>query len=443
MTHCCATVCARDGRAWRARAAGLRQAGPQGWQVQTRLAGPDKTGRPENRKGARVALELGAEKTGLRAGAGSYALPRPYIWFYSDTAHGLARLVALSDALLARDDASGVLITGPSAALATVPETPRRMLLPMSKAGAGLPVRFGLPAALMLATQSLPVALIRAVARRKVPVFVLETQAPSVPRAWALVPGMTRALMGQLTHVFLQAPEAQALWHAAGLPEARLTLCGKLSPMPAALGCNDTEREALSEALRHRTVWLAACLPEREEAAIIAAHSEALRESHRLVLILHPADAQRGPALKALMGAQFQTALRSEDDPITPETQVYVADTDGERGLWYRLAVACYMGGSLSGDGAGLNPLEPAALGCALVHGRLYGRYAEAFDLLRSARATRMIQEAGALGAAISTALRPEHAADQAHRGWQAISEGYEATEAVLAALHGALARGV
>ena len=34
----------------------------------------------------------------------------------------------------------------------------------------------------------------------------------------------------------------------------------------------------------------------------------------------------------------FAAALRSAEEPITPETDIYVADTIGEMGLWYALA---------------------------------------------------------------------------------------------------------
>lgn len=366
-------------------------------------------------------------------------LPRPYIWMHGDHAREARVLLALSEAILHRQDDIAVLLSLPSEAIADLPDLPRRVILSLDADAPALVqallARDHAPAAMLVAAHTLPAGMITALGSKKIPVFALDADAPGFASGWRHVPGFSRSVLSHLDRVFLQSLSARRHWLDRGLRESSLTVCGRLSATPPALGCNEAEREALADAFRHRTLWLAMGLPEREEGAIIAAHREALRESHRLALILHPADPARGPELKTLLERQFMTALRSVDDPVTPETQVYIVDTEGERGLWYRLAVACYLGGSLSGEGANFSPLEPAGLGCAIVHGRMYGRYGEAFDLLREARATRMIQSADALGSAICTALRPEQAADQAHRGWQVISDGSEATETVLDAL--------
>lgn len=384
-------------------------------------------------------LYLLSRQRAAQAPAALERLPRPYVWLHSDTAHEVPLLAALSEAILMRNIGVGVLLSMPTESVSILPEMPGRVILPVDDDASGLVqallARDHAPSAMALATHTLPAGMIAALARQKIPVFAIDADAPGLAAGWRHVPGFSRSVLSKLEKVFLQSSGARDVWLEHGLPEAALTLCGRLSANPPALSCNEAEREALADAFRHRTVWLAAGLPEREEDAIIAAHREALRESHRLALILHPADPMRGPELKARLDAQFSTALRSVDDLVTPETQVYVVDTEGERGLWYRLAVACYLGGSLSSDGAAFSPLEPAGLGCAIVHGRMFGRHSAAFDSLREARATRMIQSAEALGAAICTALRPEQAADQAHRGWQVISSGYEATEMVLDSL--------
>ena len=372
-------------------------------------------------------------------------LPRPYLWMHSDDPRQAQSLAALSAAALHRETGLCVLLSLPKATIPDLPDLPGRVVLPVERDATALVQAMDanghLPAAVLLTARKLPAGMLTALARKQVPVLAIDADAPDLDSGWRHLPGFSRHVLTRLDHVFLQSTGARAAWLDRGLAPEALSICGKVSAMPAALGCNEAERDALAEAFRLRPVWLAVSLPEREEAMVMAAHREALRESHRLALILHPSDPHRGPALRARFSAQFNTALRSVDDPVTPETQVYIADTEGERGLWYRLAVACYLGGSLTGDGAMTTPLEPAALGCAIVHGRFFGRHPDAFDLLRAARATRMIQSAEALGSAICTALRPEQASDQAHRGWQVISNGHEATETVLSALERAALR--
>jgi 3-deoxy-D-manno-octulosonic-acid transferase len=80
----------------------------------------------------------------------------------------------------------------------------------------------------------------------------------------------------------------------------------------------------------------------------------------------HPA---RGAAIaQMLSGDGLRVALRSRDQLPAGDTDIYVADTMGELGLFYRLAPVVFMGGSLVPHG-GQNPIEAIKLGAAIVHG--------------------------------------------------------------------------
>lgn len=370
------------------------------------------------------------------------ALGKPLVWLHTDHARGAMRLAALSEMLQQSGEEVSVLLTRPEG-MDPLPERPRRLTLALGADDMGFARALAEvmpPAAFLSTARRIPDGMLAALAPCGARLCLAEAGQPQIASGWGRMPGHLRSVLGHLDRIFLTHDAAFSDWSGYGLREDVLVRAGRLSVTPVALGCNETEREALAEAFRHRTMWYAAQVPEREEEAVIAAHHEALRESHRLVLILSPADPRRGAALKAALGARFSTALRSEDDLVTPETQVYIVDTEGERGLWYRLAVASYIGGSLGGEGALVNPMEAAGLGCAIVHGRMFGRHAEAFDQLRQARATRMVQGPDALGPAIGGALRPEQAADMAKRGWQVIAEGAETSEIVIAALLAACA---
>ena len=370
-------------------------------------------------------------------------LADPLVWMHCDHPRAAQLLCALSETLLQQAPGYSVLLSYPEGT-EVPPDLPGRVCVATPADDPAMVHWLSArqtPSVVLIAAQDIPAGMITALGRASVPVILIEAELPRFASRWARMPGFARSVLAHVAKVCLPSEAARAAWQEAGMPDDALVPCGRLSATPVALGCNESEREELAENFRHRTVWLAAGVPEREEDAVLAAHREALRESHRLALILHPADPMRGPALRDIFARQFITALRSEDDQITPETQVYITDTDGERGLWYRLAVACFLGGTLGGDGALYSPMEAAGLGCAIVHGRMFGRFSEPFDLLRESRATRMIQSADALGSAICTALRPEQAADQAHRAWQVISGGSEASETVINVVLAAAAR--
>jgi 3-deoxy-D-manno-octulosonic-acid transferase len=88
-------------------------------------------------------------------------------------------------------------------------------------------------------------------------------------------------------------------------------------------------------------------------------------------------------------------ALRSQRAQPTPDIGVYVADTLGELGLFYRLAPIVFMGGSLASHG-GQNPIEAIRLGAAVVHGPNVWNFDEIYATLDAAHgAERIADEAG------------------------------------------------
>ena len=190
-----------------------------------------------------------------------------------------------------------------------------------------------------------------------------------------------------------------------------------------------------------RPVWLAVDVPAAEEAAVIAAHRSALRLAHRLLLILVPQDASRAAELAAFMETSegWTVAQRSLDQEPDTETEVYIPDSAAEYGLWYRLAPVSYMGGSLLGEGCARNPMEPAALGSAIVYGPRPGGYGSVFGRLGAAQAARAVGSAGDLGDALSDLLAPDRAARLAQAAWALASDGVEVTDRVVDFARGVL----
>jgi 3-deoxy-D-manno-octulosonic-acid transferase len=126
---------------------------------------------------------------------------------------------------------------------------------------------------------------------------------------------------------------------------------------------------ALEAALAGRPRWLAASPPRGEERSIGETH-RALRTRHPgLLTLLAPRHPGRAVAIRReLEGLGLTVAQRSRSETIEPATDVYLADTIGELGLWYRLAEVVFVGGSLVPHG-GQNLLEPAKLDCAILAG--------------------------------------------------------------------------
>ena len=90
------------------------------------------------------------------------------------------------------------------------------------------------------------------------------------------------------------------------------------------------------------------------------------------------------------------------------------------------------LGGSLAGTGCLRDPLEPAALGSAILYGPRPGPFGTTFGRLGAARAARAVGSTADLAEALGDLLSPDRAARLAQAAWAVASDGAEVTERVM-----------
>ena len=147
-----------------------------------------------------------------------------------------------------------------------------------------------------------------------------------------------------------------------------------------ALPTDEGELARLKTAAGDRLIVTAASTHPGED-PLIASAVEATGEYPLLVIVpRHPA---RGPKLATDLRAQDRIiALRSAGEPLTAETDIYIADTLGELGLFFRLGDVAVMGGSFLPDIGGHNPLEAARLARPVVFGDHYANWIDIYGAL-------------------------------------------------------------
>ncbi|MDR0809210.1 MAG: 3-deoxy-D-manno-octulosonic acid transferase [Gemmobacter sp.] len=299
------------------------------------------------------------------------------------------------------------------------------------------------PDAVLFSGGELRPAMLALASERKLPMALVEAGAPHLPSGrdgW--FPGLLKATLAKVDTILAVDESAARALRKAGAGH-RIIMTGRMEEPSPVLPANEAERAALARQFATRPVWLAAALPEAEEAAVIAAHRAALRLAHRLLLIVVPADPGRAVPLAARMeaGEGWRVAQRSADEEPEAETEVFITDAN-EMGLWYRLAPICFLGGSLFGEGCLLDPMEAAALGAALIHGPRPGAHGAAVGRVGAARAARSVASAADLAEALSELLAPDRAARLAQAAWGVTSEGVEVTDRVIVLLRHMLGEG-
>ncbi|MBE2276356.1 MAG: 3-deoxy-D-manno-octulosonic acid transferase [Rhodobacteraceae bacterium] len=184
---------------------------------------------------------------------------------------------------------------------------------------------------------------------------------------------------------------------------------GPLKAAAPPLAVDPAGLRAAKSAVAGRLPWLLASSHPEDEAAALAAQIRLFAQDRRRLLIVAPRDPARGVELAAACAAQGLPAVRRALGRGPEGAAVWIADTFGEMGIWYRLSSATLVGGTF-GPTEGHNPWEPAALGSAVLHGPRVANFAADFALLDGAGAALEVTP-GALAHAAET----DHSAMAGH----------------------------
>jgi 3-deoxy-D-manno-octulosonic-acid transferase len=231
--------------------------------------------------------------------------------------------------------------------------------------------------------------LILASAARRLPMVLINGRMShrSFPR-WRRVAGTISALLGRFDVCLAQSAVDAERFTTLGCRNVVTT--GNLKFDVPAPPADLAKLERLMSVTRGRPIIVAASTHPGEEEILISAHRTLAGFFPSLLSVFVPRHPDRGEAVAGLIAASGLTAtLRSREELPTAKTDIYVADTLGELGLFYRLAPIVFMGGSLVEHG-GQNPIEAVKLGASIVHGPHIFNFTDVYEALdRSGGAKR------------------------------------------------------
>jgi len=274
--------------------------------------------------------------------------------------------------------------------------------------------------------------LVLATHRRNIPAALVNARlsARSFAR-WRGVPSLVHPMLSRFA-LCLAQDATQAEWFRQ-LGAKHVACAGDLKVAAAPLPVDPAALAQLRAQIGRRPVWLAACTHPGEEEVVAAAHRRMAEKHPTLLTVIAPRHPVRGaPIAQALQNQGLSVARRSLGEPLTGSTAIYLADTLGELGLFYRLAGAAFIGGSLV-DVGGHNPFEAARLDCAIVHGPDMRKNTAMATALAQAEASEIITDAGGLADTITRLLeQPKLRATRAAAAERAAAAGNAVLTAVL-----------
>jgi 3-deoxy-D-manno-octulosonic-acid transferase len=203
----------------------------------------------------------------------------------------------------------------------------------------------------------------------------------------------------------------------------RVASPGNLKFAAPPLPCDPNELGKLARALDGRPRWLAASTHPREELIVVGVHRELARRFPGLITIVVPRHSSRGRNIASeLATAGLSVARRAAGEQPTRGTDILLADTIGELGLFIRLAPIVFMGKSLV-IGGGQNPLEPARLGASILFGPMMDNFAEVATRLEAAKAAHIVSDGAALTEAVAERLADPKMVDCESKRAQTIAD--------------------
>jgi 3-deoxy-D-manno-octulosonic-acid transferase len=259
-------------------------------------------------------------------------------------------------------------------------------------------------------------------------------------QGWTKASGLSRRMLGVFDPILAQTEETAARLTALSGRAAQAV--GNLKAAASALPAAQAELQALKDMIGARPVLAAASTHEGEEELIGRVHLALAARHETLLTIIAPRHPERGPDIaERLRGLGLAVSRRAAKVRILPETQIYLMDTIGELGLLYRVAPFAVVGGSFVEHG-GQNPLEPARLGAASLHGPHVFNFKPEYEEFDADGASALAADETALAALAGRWLDDPGSAQEAGAKGLAIAErGAAALERTKEALAPMLAK--
>lgn len=279
-----------------------------------------------------------------------------------------------------------------------------------------------------------PMTILELGARRIPQVLVNGRLSDRSFKAWKKRIFLAEALMENLAHVVAQSELDAERFLALGARP--VTVSGNLKVDTPLLQVEDDALEPIIDSITGRPTWCAISTHDGEEAIAADCHIKLKEKYPNLLTVIVPRHPDRAEAVeKSLLSMGLNVVRRSSSEMIAPETDILLGDTIGEMGLYLRLSTIAFVGKSLTGAG-GQNPLEPAALGAAVISGRAVQNFRVSYQLLVDANAACLVSSAETLEKTVAYLLaRPGLAKRMGHAGQETVASMGGALDTTIEAL--------
>ena len=217
--------------------------------------------------------------------------------------------------------------------------------------------------------------------RKKIPLILLNARITKKTfKKWKKISKFGKLVFECFDQALAQNKESKKYLIKLGVKKVKLL--GNLKFVETKVKNKKTFSKNLRIFFKSKKIWCASSTHDNEEIISAIAHKSLKKKFKNLVTIIIPRHVHRvDTIIKEIEHLGLITHLHSSKNNIKKNTEIYIVDTYGETEKFFNICKTIFLGGSLIEHG-GQNPLEPARLGCKVIHGPSVDNFSEIYGLL-------------------------------------------------------------
>ncbi|MDI9347738.1 MAG: glycosyltransferase N-terminal domain-containing protein [Methylacidiphilales bacterium] len=236
-----------------------------------------------------------------------------------------------------------------------------------------------------------------------IPVILINARMSATSfKRWKKFSSLFSMIANQITLICCRGEQDYLYFSMLGMHESKLKITGNLKYDTYEASKVQISKE-IAKIQQTRMPWLGASTHDGEELILAQTHVELLKKYPNALLLLAPRHPHRSEAIKqCLERLGLSVCVRSRGENLDSSHAVYLCDTLGELGMWYRISRFAFIGGSMPPHGGGgHNPIEAVIERCPVITGNQIWNFQEEYDLLAKARGCHIVNSPSQLTFAV------------------------------------------
>ena len=164
--------------------------------------------------------------------------------------------------------------------------------------------------------------------------------------------------------------------------------------------------------IKNRKVWCAASTHPSEEIICAEANLKIKKNYNNILTIIIPRHIDRVKAIKEeLSKFNINVLLVTELNNFDDKTDILLVNSYGEALKFYDISKYVFLGKSLVQSlmkDSGQNPIEPARLGCKILHGPYVSNFSETYNYLKKLGITKEVNDSNKLSLSLIEELQKD-----------------------------------